>query len=186
MKSNTSNRGFTLVELLVVIAIIALLTGVILTSLVSSKAKSRDATRVSDLNQIQLALEQYFDRCGQYPNEIVDTNASNGCPTTPVAITLASYISVIPTDPLSSNTIFTYAINTTNPSVTPPTNYILHTTFESSNASQQNSYPELSRQSDMAIGTWAINPTIVTPSGNGPTFNCYSSTYPKDYCISTK
>ena len=59
--------GFTLIEMLVVIAIIAILTGIIITGLVGSKAKARDAKRASDLSQIALALEQFFDRCDVYP-----------------------------------------------------------------------------------------------------------------------
>ncbi len=52
-------KGFTLIELLVVIAIIGLLSSVVLASLNSSRIKARDARRISDLHQIQLALELY-------------------------------------------------------------------------------------------------------------------------------
>ena len=53
-------RGFTLIELLVVIAIIGILASVVLASLNSARKKGRDARRVADIKQVQLALELYF------------------------------------------------------------------------------------------------------------------------------
>jgi prepilin-type N-terminal cleavage/methylation domain-containing protein len=61
------NKGFTLIELLVVIAIIGILSSVVLASLNSARSKSRDAKRMSDVKQIQLALELYYDQNGSYP-----------------------------------------------------------------------------------------------------------------------
>ncbi len=60
-------RGFTLIELLVVIAIIGLLASVVLASLESTRAKARDAKRISDLEQIRNALELYRADHGRYP-----------------------------------------------------------------------------------------------------------------------
>lgn len=64
------NKGFTLIELLVVIAIIGILSSVVLASLNSAREKSRDAKRVSDIKQMQLALELYYDSNGQYPVDV--------------------------------------------------------------------------------------------------------------------
>lgn len=64
MKKNT---GFTLIELLVVIAVIGILASVIMASLNSARGKARDARRLSDMKQIQTALEFYFDKYGAYP-----------------------------------------------------------------------------------------------------------------------
>nr|AQQ75000.1 hypothetical protein [uncultured bacterium] len=66
MQTKTS-RGFTLIELLVVIAIIGILSSVVLASLNSARQKGRDARRISDIKQLQLALELYYDANQSYP-----------------------------------------------------------------------------------------------------------------------
>ncbi len=63
-----TRKGFTLIELLVVIAIIGILSSVVLASLSTARQKSRDAKRISDIGQIQLALELYFDQSQSYPS----------------------------------------------------------------------------------------------------------------------
>lgn len=62
-----SKEGFTLIELLVVIAIIGFLASIVLASLNQARRKARDARRVSDIHQIQQALELYFDTNRSYP-----------------------------------------------------------------------------------------------------------------------
>lgn len=57
MISKKNNSGFTLIELLVVISIIGVLSGVVLQSLNSARAKSRNATRLTQIDQINKALE---------------------------------------------------------------------------------------------------------------------------------
>ena len=63
-----TKKGFTLIELLVVIAIIGILSSVVLASLSTARQKSRDAKRISDIGQIQLALELFFDANQSYPS----------------------------------------------------------------------------------------------------------------------
>ena len=60
-------KGFTLIELLVVIAIIGVLASVVLASTNTARAKARDARRITDFNQLVLALEFYYDKYGVYP-----------------------------------------------------------------------------------------------------------------------
>jgi prepilin-type N-terminal cleavage/methylation domain-containing protein len=67
MYRKTGERGFTLIELLVVIAIIGLLSSVVLASLNGARLKGRDARRISDLKQMQTALELYYSNQGSYP-----------------------------------------------------------------------------------------------------------------------
>jgi prepilin-type N-terminal cleavage/methylation domain-containing protein len=79
-------RGFTLIELLVVIAIIGILSSIVLASLNTARLKSRDARRVADLKQVQLAMQLYYDANSSYP-----TSTGALAPT---------FIATIPTDPV--------------------------------------------------------------------------------------
>lgn len=67
MRILKDSRGFTLIELLVVVAIIGLLSGVVLASLNNARSRGRDAFRKQEADQIQKALELYYDDHGQYP-----------------------------------------------------------------------------------------------------------------------
>jgi prepilin-type N-terminal cleavage/methylation domain-containing protein len=71
-------KGFTLIELLVVISIISLLSSVILASLTTTRAKARDAKRLLEMRQLQLALDQYYHDNGRYPDSD-DVNGADGC-----------------------------------------------------------------------------------------------------------
>jgi general secretion pathway protein G len=53
-------RGFTLIELLVAMTIIGLLSSVGLGMFNESQKKARDARRMTDLREIQTAMEQYY------------------------------------------------------------------------------------------------------------------------------
>jgi prepilin-type N-terminal cleavage/methylation domain-containing protein len=89
--------GFTLIELLVVIAIIGILSSVVLASLNSARQKGRDAKRISDIKQIQLALELYYDANGKYPATVSSTT-----------LVTPGYIAALPTDPVGG-TEYSYA-----------------------------------------------------------------------------
>lgn len=60
-------KAFTLIELLVVISIISLLSSIVLASLNSARAKARDARRDSDIHNLQIAIQLYYDTNGEYP-----------------------------------------------------------------------------------------------------------------------
>jgi prepilin-type N-terminal cleavage/methylation domain-containing protein len=62
------DKGFTLIELMVVIAVIALLSSIALIALQTARIKSRNAKRLSDMVQMNNALELYFANFKGYPS----------------------------------------------------------------------------------------------------------------------
>ena len=98
-KIRNFSGGFTLIELLVVIAIISLLSSVILASLNTARVKARDATRASNVRQLKLAIEFYYNDNGFYPSVGAD---DTGYTISILATPLSAYIKTIPNDPLAS------------------------------------------------------------------------------------
>ncbi|MBI2640463.1 MAG: prepilin-type N-terminal cleavage/methylation domain-containing protein [Candidatus Sungbacteria bacterium] len=97
------SKGFTLIELLVVIAIIGVLASIVLASLNSARRKSRDARRITDIKQIQLALELFFDgQSNQYP--LGSTTCSLSVAYGLEGLQTNGYIPQVPRDPLSGST----------------------------------------------------------------------------------
>ena len=129
-QSKQGRYGFTLIELLVVIAIIGILASVVLASLNSARKKSRDARRLADVKQLQVALELYFDaNSGSYPTALSALAPTN--------------IPVIPKDPVG-NTDYSYAALG---SLTSCTSYHLGASLEES------TNPALNSDVDAAAGT---------------------------------
>jgi type II secretion system protein G len=102
----TKQKAFTLIELLVVIAIIGLLAGIVLVALNSARARSRDATRIADIRELQSALELYYSDNGSYPTAAACANGAesttggtfSACWTT---ILSTQYVGKMPSDPLN-------------------------------------------------------------------------------------
>lgn len=133
------SSGFTLIELLVVIAIIGILASIILASLSSARMKSRDARRIADIRQLQLALELYFDAQSpqSYPDALSALTAGcggSGC------------IPSVPQDPLG--TPYPYAV------CAPATSYHLAAALE------ELTNPSLQSDADAPAGTCGGSDTI--------------------------
>ena len=88
-------QGFTLIELLVVIAIIGLLSTLAVVALNNARMKSRDAKRVSDIKQIQTALELYYNDANAYPSAVTGLGT--------IASGTVTYMSNVPTNPAPVN-----------------------------------------------------------------------------------
>jgi len=176
MKIQNKYRGFTIIELLVVVTIIILLTGIIINSLAGARAKARDAQRVSDLGQLQLALALFVDRCGQYPTTLTLSNAT-GCPVTTPAITLGSFIGQIPTPPAGAgSTSYDYIFYTSGGL---KSNYLLHTKLEKGNAAASKGVDTLNIYDRTGgNGTWSQNVIITSPWKD-----CDDTATSLDYCI---
>lgn len=115
-----TRKGFTLIELLVVIAIIALLSTLAVVALGSARLKSRDAKRLSDIKQIQTALELYFTDQDGYPaaptggilgGDNAKCLGANGFHANTVAdpCTGASYMGLVPKNPLPEGANYIYS-----------------------------------------------------------------------------
>jgi type II secretory pathway pseudopilin PulG len=111
--------------------IIAILSSIILVALSGSRGKARDAQRISDLGQLQLALALFNDRCGQFPNPgtLQLTSTSATCPS---GITLGTFIGTIPKPPSGAGqSDYDYSVYVSSGK---KTNYLLHAKLESTNA----------------------------------------------------
>ena len=93
-----SSVAVIIIVILAAIVVIGILASVVLASLNSARIKGRDARRVSDVKQLQLGLELFYDANQTYP-----TALSQLSPT---------YINRIPTDPAGG--AYTYSYCTTD------------------------------------------------------------------------
>lgn len=97
--------GFTLIELLVVIAIIACLAAIVMVSLTSSKAKSRDVKRAADVQEIAQALALYHNTYQRYPCSAAGCADSevaiSGSDNLSISLRSEKFISAVPLDPLN-------------------------------------------------------------------------------------
>ena len=141
-----TKKGFTLIELLVVISIIALLSSVVLASLNAARMKARDSLRISNLRQIRLALELFYDANGYYPQSDCGWDCNgyrtyNSASWNALATDLAPYIK-LPRDPINSscvpwnNACYSYAYGNVG-RTTYPAQYDLTAQLEDPNSSQR-------------------------------------------------
>ncbi len=90
MKAVSTSRAFSLMEILAAIAILVLLASVIFASINILLVKLRDAQRVTDIKQIQVALSEY-------------ATASNSQYPTTLSKLVPDFLAVVPVDPVTKD-----------------------------------------------------------------------------------
>lgn len=85
--------AFTLIELMVVVAIVGTLMAAGAVAFTNLGRKVRDTKRLSDIRDIQLALSNYFDMYGRYPD-----NSENDCAGWDTAVNDDNFISPLQTE----------------------------------------------------------------------------------------
>lgn len=99
-------KGFTLLEVILIIVILGVLATLISGNFITSLKKGRDARRKADLEQIQRALEMYYEDKKAYPtsisfgDQLIDPASGK------------IYMQKIPNDPSGGN--YKYVYDSTN------------------------------------------------------------------------
>ncbi len=134
-----NKSGFTLIEILVAMTIIAVVFTVVLTSYLAAQRNARNAQRLTDLESIRSALEQYYADQKYYPATLPlaqsspITNQVGAASPTPA--TTVTYLKNVPTEPTQSD--FPYCYIAANLDESACTNslcqyYLLYTNLEGS------------------------------------------------------
>jgi general secretion pathway protein G len=85
-KGNKDKNGFTLVEVLLITAILSLVMSILISSTQDARKQARDATRESDIRNIQASMAVFFDQNDRYPSnysELLNSNLFNQIPQDP-------------------------------------------------------------------------------------------------------
>lgn len=102
-----AHRGFTLVELIVVIAIIGVLSSSVLALLSSAQREAKDKRRISDLQQLQRALELYSVDYQGFPKESEGANGNTATNEIFRAL-IKPYLQGTALDPINNGTFYYY------------------------------------------------------------------------------
>lgn len=89
-------QAFTIIELLVSVAIIAILTAVSILGLQSVRKTGQDTKRLSDIREVQVALETYKSVNGKYPDDMTWL--------------VPGFLSAVPVDPAGDAAAYTYTV----------------------------------------------------------------------------
>jgi len=99
-------KSFTLIELLIAIVILGVLSALISGNFITSLKKGRDARRKADLQQIQQAVEMYYEDKRAYPTAAAQAGFPFGtkfCETSSCSPSEKIYMQKVPNDPIGSH-----------------------------------------------------------------------------------
>jgi general secretion pathway protein G len=111
LKFLKSYSGFTLIEMVVVIGVLGILALAVLAIVdpVAQFQKANDARRKTDLNQLQKALETFYQDNGVYPTNSVDYKIRWNGTTFNWGSSWQPYMDLLPQDPSTSKSYVYYA-----------------------------------------------------------------------------
>lgn len=95
-----NKKAFTLIELLIVIVLLGVFAAMITGNFFTSLKKGRDAKRKGDLEQIQRALEMYYEDKRTYPT-FAFPFGNKLCETVACGANEKVYMQKVPDDPIS-------------------------------------------------------------------------------------
>jgi prepilin-type N-terminal cleavage/methylation domain-containing protein len=95
----SQRRGFTLVEMILACAIIGILASIAYGTFTGMRERARDTQRMSDIEQLRLAMKLYKDTYGTYPDYRFGSIIGEG---EPIDDELSAFFSTVPADPLGS------------------------------------------------------------------------------------
>lgn len=120
-RTRNNNQGFTLIEVLIVVVIIGILATLAIISLTSVRAKARDSKRISDIKQLQTALELYRGDNNTYPSFLNEGTPLAG----PDGSTYMTKVPISPGRPDGTCQADTYTYTTSDPANTYNISYCL-------------------------------------------------------------
>ncbi len=98
----TRIRAFTLIELLIVVAIIAILAAIAVPNFLEAQTRARVSRTVSDLRNVELAMETYYIDNNSYPasyrEQIIPINSTLSHMDRRLVTTPIAYLSEFPKD----------------------------------------------------------------------------------------